>query len=93
MNCTGVVGRAGREHVPAARDAVRPVREAAGGVVRTDDEPRPHDERRVAEGLLDDPLARRLARAVGLRPLIGLALRGRARATAAPSTCGTLWSA
>ena len=36
---------------------MRPVREAPGGVVRTDDEARPHDERAVAECLLDDPLA------------------------------------
>ena len=71
----GVVGRARREHLAASRDAVRPVREAARRVVRPDDEARAHDEGGVAEGLLDDPLARRLARAVRLRVLVGLLLR------------------
>ena len=48
MNCTGSSGDAGREHLAASRDAVRPVREAACRVVRPDDEARPHDEARAS---------------------------------------------
>src|SRR4029079_18567210 len=39
------VGRAGREYFPSARDSVWPVREAAGRIVRADDEARADDER------------------------------------------------
>ena len=43
INCTCRSGGAGREHVAAARDPVRPVREAAGRIVRPDDQARAHD--------------------------------------------------
>ena len=62
----GAFGRAGRENLSTARDAVRPVGEAAGGVVRPDDEPRANDERSLAEHVADGALAERLQRAVAL---------------------------
>ncbi len=66
MNCTRSSGDARRENVAASRNAMRPVREAAGRVVRADDQARTNDERAVAERVLHDPLARCLAGAVRL---------------------------
>ena len=58
MNWTGLLGRRRREHFAAARDAMGPVREAAGRVVRADDEPGADDRGRAAERLRR-PRARR----------------------------------
>ena len=61
-----LVGRGRREHAATLGDASRPVREAVRRIVRADDQPRPDDERALAEGVHDDLLARRLQRAVVL---------------------------
>ena len=47
------VRRSGREDLAAALEPLRPVREAAGRVVRPDDQPRPDDQRAFAEHPLD----------------------------------------
>ena len=52
------LGRSRREHLAATRDAVRPVGEAARGVVWARDEPGANDERASVEGL-DGRLSRR----------------------------------
>src|SRR4029453_19001607 len=57
-------GRCGDEDVPAAREAVRPVREPPRRIVWADDEPRASDEGAVAEHLAYGLLAERLERAV-----------------------------
>ena len=58
---------------------MRPVAEAVGVIVRPDDQARPDDKRRVAEGFFDDPLAGRLPRAVDLRVRVGLLPLGQLR--------------
>ena len=58
------LGRAGPEDLAAPRQPVRPVGEAAGRIVRADDEPGSHDQASVAEDLLDLGLAERLQRTV-----------------------------
>ena len=61
----GEVARvAGREHPAAGRDPARPVGEPVGRVVRAGDQPRPADQRPVAEHLADDALRQRLVGAV-----------------------------
>ena len=64
-----ILRRAWREDVAAGRDAPRPVREPVGGIVRADDQSRPHDQGAAAERALDDRLAHRLERAVVLEVL------------------------
>ena len=49
-------GPGGREDRPAALGPARPVGEAVGRVVRADDQPRPHEDRRVAERSLRPPV-------------------------------------
>ena len=63
------VGRCRREHAAALGDPARPVGEAVGRVVRTDDQAGPSDERAFAERIQHDSLAGRLQRAVVLDAL------------------------
>ena len=60
-----------RQHRAALRDPRRPVGEAVGGIVGPHDQARPHDQRAVAELVLDRLLAERLQRPVaGLGDLL-----------------------
>ena len=64
MNWTRSLRRRRRRHPAAARDAVGPVGEAPGRVVRADDEPRPDVRVSSGERLGDDLFGERLERAV-----------------------------
>ena len=66
------VGWCGREHLASACEAVWPVGEAPGRIVRPDDQAGTDDERALAERLTHSLLAERLQRAIALvRDLVG----------------------
>jgi 2'-hydroxyisoflavone reductase len=67
-------GGAGDEDVAATGEAVWPVREPAGGIVRADGQPCAHVRRRPGERGFDLALAERLQRAVVLPDVLGSGL-------------------
>ena len=59
-----IVGRPGRQHLAAAFDPHRPVREPVRQIARTHDQPRPYDERAIAKRRARLHLAPHLERTV-----------------------------
>ena len=79
-----VVAATGCEHLAAALETHRPVREAVGGITRADDVGRADDEAALTEGLEHVMLALCLGHAVGLGAVLG----ERARNLEELATCG-----
>ncbi len=87
----GGVGRRDREDGPGVEEALRPVREAPGGIPRADDQPGSRHER-LGEAREHRLLAQRLERAVG-RPAELLRRLVETVRSARPRRRGTLRSA